>query len=109
VRPETRFKIDDNLPVEVAAILKEAGHDAITINEQNMSGGLDPAVASICQSEGRALVTLDLDFPDIRTYPQADFHAIIVVRPRNQAKAVVLALMGRLPPVLEIETLHKKL
>lgn len=89
-----RFKIDENLPVEVAAILKEAGHDAMTINEQNMSGELDPAVASVCQSERRAIVTLDLDLSDIRTYPPADNHGIIVIRPRNQAKAVVLALIA---------------
>lgn len=104
-----RFKIDENLPVAVAAVLNEAGHDAMTINEQNMSGELDPMVASVCQSERRALVTLDMDFSDIRTYPPADYHGIIVVRPRTQAKTVVLALISQLIPMLEIETLQKKL
>ncbi len=104
-----RFKIDENLPVEVAAMLNEAGHDAMTINEQGMAGELDSTVASVCQSESRAIVTLDLDFSDIRTYSPVDYHGIIVIRPRIQAKPVVLALIGRLLPVLEIEPLQRKL
>ncbi|MDC7217410.1 MAG: DUF5615 family PIN-like protein [Spirochaetales bacterium] len=70
-----KFKIDENLPVEVAEMLKAAGDDAMTILDQSMVGELDPKVASVCKSEGRALVTLDLDFSDIRTYPPAEFQA----------------------------------
>ena len=34
-----------------------------------MAGAVDPDVAQACQKEARALVTLDLDFSDIRAYP----------------------------------------
>jgi uncharacterized protein with PIN domain len=29
-----RFKVDENLPIEVAAMLRLAGHDAATVNEE---------------------------------------------------------------------------
>lgn len=96
-----RFKIDENLPIEVAELLKAAGHDAMTIFDQSMVGDLDPKVASVCKAEGRALVTLDLDFSDIRTYPPAEFPGIIVLRPRNQAKPTVLALVNQLIALLD--------
>lgn len=79
-----RFKIDENVPVEVADLLWANMHDAMTIFDQHMIGELDPKVASVCKSEERALITLDLDFSDIRTYPPREFPGIIILRPRNQ-------------------------
>ena len=70
-----------------------------------MIGEPDPRVAAVCLSEQRALVTLDLDFSDIRTYPPQEFPGIIVLRPRSQAKESVLALVARLVPLLSTEPL----
>ena len=39
-----RFKLDENLPAEAADLLREAGHDAATVLEQEMSGETDPNV-----------------------------------------------------------------
>ena len=64
-----RFKIDENLPAEVSELLQASKHDAMTIIDQHMVSELDPRVASVCRFEERALITLDLDFSDIRTYP----------------------------------------
>ena len=96
-----RFKIDENLPIEAAESLKAAGHDALTLFDQGMVGDLDSKVASVCKAEDRALLTLDLDFSDIRTYPPADYSGIVILRPRNQAKPAVLALVNQLIALLE--------
>lgn len=74
-----------------------------------MVGEPDPRVAAVCQVERRAIVTLDLDFADIRTYPPDEFSGIIVLRPRSQAKPAVLALVSRLVPLLTSETLVGRL
>ena len=87
-----RFKVDENLPAEAAEILRTAGHDAMTVFDQELTGAPDPQVAAVCQSEQRAIVTLDLDFSDIRTYPPIDFPGIIVLRPRTQAKPTVIRI-----------------
>lgn len=103
------FKIDENLPIEVAAILRASGHDALTIHDQQMVGNPDPGLALVCQSEGRASITLDLDFADIRAYPPGDHPGIIVLRPRTQSKPSVLKLVLQLLPLIEVEPLHGRL
>jgi len=72
----------------------------MTIFDQQIVGEPDPQVASVCSAEERALVTLDLDFSDIRTYPPAAYLGIIILRPRTQSKPDVLALLDKLLPLL---------
>jgi predicted nuclease of predicted toxin-antitoxin system len=103
------FKVDENLPIEVAEVLRNAGHGALTIQDQLMVGNPDPQVAAVCQAEGRALVTLDLDFSNIRTYPPADYHGIVVLRPHSQAKPSVLNLISLVLPTLSTEPLKGNL
>ena len=54
---------------DVAAAFQARGHDALTVRDQGMRGDPDSRIASACLSEGRGLVTLDLDFADVRRYP----------------------------------------
>jgi predicted nuclease of predicted toxin-antitoxin system len=103
------FKIDENLPIEVAGILRASGHDARTIHDQQMVGKPDPGLALVCQSERRALITLDLDFADIRAYPPGDHPGIIVLRPLTQSKPSVVALVEQRLPLIEVEPLHGRL
>ena len=104
-----KFKVDENLPVEVAALLVTAGHDALTVPDQQMGGRPDPDVANVCQHEGRVVVTLDLDFSDIRTYPPANYPGIIVLRLSRLDKHRVLSAVHRLLPTLSQEPLGGKL
>lgn len=62
-----KFKVDENLPIEVAELLQESGHDAVTVLDQHMGGQEDTTLAAVCLREGRTIITLDLDFADIRT------------------------------------------
>ena len=78
-----RFKVDENLPIDVAEILRANNHDAMTIFDQEMVGQPDLKVASVCRAEERALITLDLDFSDIRTYPPAAHAGFIILRLRT--------------------------
>lgn len=95
-----RFKIDENLPVEVAELLRQHAYDALTVTEQQLNGQPDARIAEICHAEGRALVTLDLDFADIRYYPPDAAAGIIVLRPATQSIASILRLLQRLLPLL---------
>jgi len=64
-----RFKTDENLHPELAEFLQERGHDAVTVWQEELRGRPDAELAEVCRREERALVTLDLDFADIRAYP----------------------------------------
>ena len=39
-----RFKVDENLPAEIAELLRSAEHDATTVHEQRLMGEADPPV-----------------------------------------------------------------
>jgi predicted nuclease of predicted toxin-antitoxin system len=41
-----KFKIDENLPVELVADLNRAGHDADTVVDENLAGAADPIVVA---------------------------------------------------------------
>lgn len=104
-----KFKIDENLPVEVAEVLGSAGHDAATVMDQHLVGQSDSQLAHICQQEVRVIVTLDLDFSDIRAYPPADYAGIIVLRISRLDKHRLLNAIHRLLTVLQQEPLAGKL
>jgi predicted nuclease of predicted toxin-antitoxin system len=101
-----RFKVDENLPIEVAEMLRQAGHDVATVLEQGYGGSVDAQVATLCQRESRVLVTLDMDFADIRNYPPAEFPGLIVLRLRQQDKPCVFGMLTRLVQVIRREPLE---
>ena len=104
-----RFKIDENLPQETAQLLNESGHEAATVFGQALSGEKDPALLEVCRTEGRVLVTLDLDFANIQAYPPASTNGIVVLRLVRQDKPWVLEMMGRSIPFFENHSLSGKL
>jgi predicted nuclease of predicted toxin-antitoxin system len=103
------FKIDENLPIEIAEMLINVGHDAKTVNEQQLQGVRDPVLINVCKSENRILVTLDTDFSDIRTYPPQEFSGIIVLRVGSQAKQHVMKVFQRIISLIGVEPLNQHL
>jgi len=99
-----RFKIDENLPVEVLGLLRNRGHEAMTVVDQRLGGSTDAAIASVCRSEQRILVTLDLDFSDIRTYPPAEYAGFVVLRLTRQDKRHLLEVLDRLGSMLAAQS-----
>lgn len=100
-----RFKIDENLHAEAAELLRRQNHDACTVYEQGLRGHADGEVANVCLQESRALVTLDLDFSDIRAYPPNRYSGILVLRLADQSRSAVLRVLRRILPLFETEPL----
>ncbi len=99
------FKVDENLHEEVADLLRQHGHDAVTVYDQQMQGRGDDNVAAVCRQDGRVIVTQDLDFSNILTYPPPDYAGIIVLRLHDQSRPSVVAVVSRLIPHFATETL----
>lgn len=94
------FKIDENLPIEISELLRQRGFDALTVLDQKLGGRPDTDVAAVCLSEGRVLLSFDLDFADTTRYPPARYAGIIVLRLTRQDKAYVIAAVTALVPHL---------
>ncbi len=99
-----KFKTDENLPLEAALALREAGFSCETVWDEALSGATDQTIALRIREESRILVTLDLDFSNIQAYPPDQYVAIIVLRPKIQDKATVLAYIQRLIALLRERT-----
>jgi predicted nuclease of predicted toxin-antitoxin system len=82
-----KFKLDENLGALGQVLLIAAGHDLMTVAEQQMSGVDDVRVYQVCRDEGRVLITLDHDFGQTLRFP-----------PEVTAGIVILECRGRLTP-----------
>lgn len=104
-----QFKIDENLPIEIADSLASAGYEAETVHDEHITGIKDEGLKNVCMKENRVLVTLDIDFSDIRTYPPEELPGIIVLRVGNQSKKHVLQVFNQIIPLIERESLARHL
>lgn len=79
-----KLKLDENIPDLVRLALMALGRDVHTVADEGLAGAQDAQVLHVCRSEDRILVTLDLDFSDIRAYPAGSCPGIWVLRPPKQ-------------------------
>ena len=75
-----KLKLDENLGKRGQSLLAAAGHDVSTVALQRMEAASDPDVIEACRREGRALVTLDLDFANPLNYRPSEYAGIVVLR-----------------------------
>ncbi len=104
-----KFKIDENLPSEVASLLKAAGHDAETVFDEGLVGAADSEILEVCTSEKRALITLDLDFSNVRSYPPNEYCGLLVLRLRRQDKPYVSNVLSQIVEMFEREQIVGRL
>lgn len=81
-----RIKLDENMPVRLAALLTDMGNDVETVYSQKLSGVTDDEIWSVAQEEKRLLVTQDLDFSDRRRFQPGSHSGIILIRLRSPGR-----------------------
>ena len=78
-----KIKVDENIGRRGVHLLRQAGHDVMTVADQKLSGAPDETIFRVCASERRVLVTLDRDFGQVPRFP-----------PRQAAGMAILELGG---------------
>ena len=97
-----RIKLDENLPATLVGILARLGHEADTVVDEGLKGEPDEVVWPAAQSEGRFLVTQDLDFSDIRRFAPGTHHGLMLVRLRMPSQTALERRVGE--ALAEMET-----
>lgn len=103
-----KFKIDENLPAELAVDLRKLGHVADTVPDEGLTGVLDPILIEVTSQQNRILLTLDKGIANLEQYPAEQHAGIVLFRPVRSGRGGVLAFIReRLPSLLELDLEHK--
>lgn len=99
-----RFRIDENLPAELAVTLRALGHEADTVASEGLTGTDDLALVSIALREDRVLLTLDKGIANLNRFPPGSHAGIVLSRPGSAGRRVVLEFArSRLAQLFEID------
>ena len=88
-----KIKVDECLPRELISDLRRYGHDAVSVQEESLSGSADSLVWKVSQKEQRFLITTDLDFSDVRRYEPGLHMGVLLIRLSQEGKNHVLAFI----------------
>ena len=96
-----KIKLDENLPLRLAGLLGDLGHEVHTPRDENLAGHSDHEIWESAQTESRFLITQDLDFSDLRKFEPGSHCGILLVRlhapDRNNLMQRVLELFREEP------------
>jgi len=91
-----RVKLDENIPVQLVAILRKLGHDADSVRDEKLGGGTDEQVWQATQREERFLITQDLDFSDVRRFSPGTHAGVLLIRLRAPERQVLVDRVEKL-------------
>jgi predicted nuclease of predicted toxin-antitoxin system len=75
-----KLKLDENLSRHLKPALTALGHDILTAADENLLSRPDTEIARAALGENRMLLTLDVEFADLRKYPPGSHPGIILFR-----------------------------
>lgn len=75
-----KFLLGACVPRRYLRLLREWGYSAELATAELSPDAPDLAVLALAQQQDAILLTVDLDFADIRAYPPADYQGILVMR-----------------------------
>ncbi len=100
-----KFLADMGISPVVVRWLREMGHDAVHLYEEDLGRLPDSAVLEKARAEGRILLTHDLDFGELLAFSKSAQPSVIVFRIRDMRPQSVQHYLGEIlakhAPVLE--------
>lgn len=91
-----RFLLDANLPRSAVEMISKLGHEVVFARDIGLAAATDHVIAARARESGAALITRDLDFADIRSYPPESFHGLVILRlPEHAVADDIVELLRR--------------
>jgi predicted nuclease of predicted toxin-antitoxin system len=88
-----KLKLDENLSRHLKVPLALEGFDVDTAEAEGLAGRPDTEVAACAKSADRVLLTLDVEFADLRKFPLGTHPGVVLFRPRSLSPGVVNAFV----------------
>lgn len=99
-----KFKLDENLPGDLADDLVKLGHDVDTVHSELLTGAEDITVLHAASLTGRILMTLDKGVASLVHRAMGEHCGIVLFRPDASGRLGVLRFVrSRLALLLELE------
>jgi predicted nuclease of predicted toxin-antitoxin system len=88
-----KLKLDENLSRHLKPALAALGNDVLTAADEGPLSHPDADIAAAAKHEERMLLTLDVEFADLRKYPPGSHPGIILFRPSSLGPQSVNSLV----------------
>lgn len=75
-----RFLIDNNLSFKIAAVLNDAGHDAVHVRDHVPPTASDETIMELARTLDRIVISADTDFGTLLARQQATTPSVLLVR-----------------------------
>jgi predicted nuclease of predicted toxin-antitoxin system len=99
-----KFKLDENLPRELADDLVRLGHESDSVHSEGLVGAEDATVVQAARASGRILMTLDKGIASFLRFPADEHGGIVLFRPDASGRRAVLSFVrSRLENLLEVD------
>jgi predicted nuclease of predicted toxin-antitoxin system len=85
-----KIKLDENLPHQLAVVLKDLSHQVDTVYDEGLIGHADTEIWQRAQAESRFLITQDLDFSNTQLFAPGSHRGILLVRLRSPSRRALI-------------------
>jgi predicted nuclease of predicted toxin-antitoxin system len=96
-------KVDEDLPADIADLLRAAGLDATTVYTQGHAGLPDDELWPLVQQEQRMFLTADKGFANALVHPPGSHQGIVLFRLPRESRAGYIRLAEFLLAELKLD------
>ncbi len=104
-----KFLADECVYKVTVDLLRSQGHDTETAQGAGLAGKPDDEILAYAVRHERVLITIDMDFSNIKHYPPKTHKGIIVAKMRPRNAQEVHRVLERLLDIVEEKTLNQSL
>jgi predicted nuclease of predicted toxin-antitoxin system len=104
-----KFFVDECVYSVTTQLLRSRQHDVVTAQDAGLSGRPDEEILAYAVEHGRILITIDMDFSNIRRFPPHSYIGIIVLKIRPRSVAEIHKVLEQVLRDLDEEQLSKSL